>query len=103
MSKQARNPERLAASSTRRSAARRRRLSFLRSLARLPAHLLILCVRAYQKTLGLFLGGRCRFYPSCSEYFIQAVEKYGAIKGTLRGTWRILRCHPYSRGGYDPP
>ena len=49
------------------------------------------------------LGRRCRFYPSCSEYFIGAVRKYGAISGSLRGIWRICRCHPFNPGGYDPP
>jgi putative membrane protein insertion efficiency factor len=68
-----------------------------------PARLLIGLVRMYQWLLGPFLGGRCRFYPSCSEYFIGAVMKYGAIVGSLRGIGRILRCHPYCRGGYDPP
>lgn len=44
----------------------------------------------------------CRFHPSCSEYAIEAVEKYGAIKGSFKAVKRILRCHPFSRGGYDP-
>lgn len=70
---------------------------------RLPAQLLILLVRGYQWLLSPFLGGRCRFHPSCSEYFILAVTKYGAVSGTVRGVWRILRCNPYCAGGYDPP
>jgi len=44
----------------------------------------------------------CKYYPSCSEYTKQAIEKYGAIKGVCLGTWRILRCNPFSKGGYDP-
>jgi hypothetical protein len=44
----------------------------------------------------------CRFYPSCSEYAINAVEKYGTFKGIFKGIKRVLRCHPFSRGGYDP-
>jgi len=69
----------------------------------LPARLLILLVRGYQWLLSPILGGRCRFHPSCSEYFILAVMKYGAVSGTVRGVWRILRCNPYCAGGYDPP
>lgn len=44
----------------------------------------------------------CRFTPTCSQYAIEAIEKYGAFRGGLMGLWRILRCHPFSRGGYDP-
>lgn len=72
-------------------------------LARLPVWGLIGLVRLYQWTLGPILGGRCRFYPSCSEYFIQAVKKHGAVSGALRGLGRLLRCHPFHPGGYDPP
>ncbi len=64
---------------------------------------LILLVRIYQWTLSPFLGGQCRFEPSCSRYFIQAVQKYGAISGACRGVRRIGRCHPWHPGGYDPP
>ena len=69
----------------------------------LPARFLIALVRGYQLLLGPLLGGRCRFYPSCSEYFIEAVRKYGALKGAGKGIWRLARCHPFCRGGYDPP
>jgi putative membrane protein insertion efficiency factor len=72
-------------------------------LRQLPAHMLIGMVRLYQKLLSPVFGQRCRFYPSCSEYFILAVKKYGAVSGALRGIWRILRCHPFCSGGYDPP
>ena len=48
------------------------------------------------------LKPRCIYYPSCSEYFEQAVVKYGVAKGSLKGIYRILRCHPFARGGYDP-
>jgi uncharacterized protein len=68
-----------------------------------PSKLLVAGVRVYQWTLRPLLGPRCRFHPSCSEYFIGAVHKYGALSGTLRGIWRILRCHPFHPGGYDPP
>jgi putative membrane protein insertion efficiency factor len=72
-------------------------------LRRLPALALIGLVRLYQIFLSPIFGGRCRFYPSCSEYFILSVKKYGAVKGAFRGVWRILRCHPFHPGGYDPP
>lgn len=64
----------------------------------------------YQKTLSLDSGwfsykfpyGYCRYYPTCSHYGYQAIEKYGILKGGLKTTLRILRCNPFSRGGYDP-
>jgi putative membrane protein insertion efficiency factor len=59
-------------------------------------------VHVYRATLGHFLGGRCRFEPSCSQYMIDAVRKHGAVRGAWRGLKRIGRCHPLSRGGYDP-
>ncbi|HUE13253.1 MAG TPA: membrane protein insertion efficiency factor YidD [Planctomycetaceae bacterium] len=68
-----------------------------------PANALVALVRLYQLLLSPLLGRRCRFYPSCSEYFIGAVRKYGAISGSFRGVLRILRCHPFHPGGYDPP
>lgn len=60
-------------------------------------------VWVYQKTLRRVLGGQCRFVPSCSEYFVLAVEKYGPWRGTAKGVWRILRCHPFNAGGVDWP
>lgn len=78
-------------------------MNLLRWLWQLPARLLIAMVRVYQYMLSPIFGGQCRFRPTCSEYFIEAVEKYGAVSGSLRGIWRILRCHPFHPGGYDPP
>jgi putative membrane protein insertion efficiency factor len=75
----------------------------VRWIVNAPAFMLVTLVRLYQWLLSPLLGQRCRFYPSCSEYFIGAVRKYGAISGTLRGIWRICRCHPFHPGGYDPP
>lgn len=69
----------------------------------LPATLLIAAVWLYQWTIGPLVGPRCRFQPSCSAYFIEAVRKYGAIRGAWRGVLRICRCHPWHPGGYDPP
>ena len=68
----------------------------------LPAKFLTLLVRAYQVTLSPMMGGACRFEPSCSNYMIEALRVHGAIKGTLLGLWRILRCHPFGAYGYDP-
>lgn len=70
---------------------------------RLTSSLLIGMVRLYQMTLSPIVGRQCRFHPTCSHYFIEAVQKYGAVSGSLRGVGRILRCHPFCRGGYDPP
>ncbi len=69
----------------------------------LPRSLLVGLVRIYQWTLSPLIGRHCRFEPSCSAYFILAVQKYGALKGTLLGVARIARCHPFHPGGYDPP
>jgi putative membrane protein insertion efficiency factor len=64
---------------------------------------LILPVRVYQIVIGPMLPKVCRYYPSCSEYFVQAVQKHGPCKGCAKGVWRICRCGPWTRGGYDPP
>ncbi len=65
--------------------------------------ILIGIVRIYQKTLSPFFGGGCRFYPSCSEYSIQAIYKQGAFRGVFKTIWRLLRCNPFSKGGIDYP
>ena len=67
------------------------------------AWLLVMTTHAYRRTLGPFLGGHCRFHPSCSEYMLQAVAKHGGLKGGLMGVWRLLRCGPWSPGGTDEP
>ena len=64
--------------------------------------IMIFLIKFYQKAISPFLGRRCRFYPTCSEYTKQAVEKYGALKGLYLGLVRILKCHPFHKGGYDP-
>jgi len=69
----------------------------------LPGWLMIGAVRMYQIFLSPLLGRNCRFSPTCSAYFIAAVKKYGAIKGAIRGAWRICRCNPFNPGGFDPP
>jgi uncharacterized protein len=62
---------------------------------------LLLVVRAYQLILGPFLGGACRFYPSCSNYAMQAIERHGARHGAALAAKRLLRCNPFSHGGVD--
>ena len=66
---------------------------------------LIFFVKGYQKLISpVFnhIGTNCKFYPTCSNYMIQAIEKYGSIKGLYLGIRRILKCHPFAKGGYDP-
>ena len=64
--------------------------------------ILIAIVRFYQRNISPYKGGACRFVPTCSEYALEALEKYGALKGSLLAIRRILRCHPLSKGGCDP-
>ncbi len=59
-------------------------------------------IRAYQYCISPLLGPSCRFYPSCSEYAREAIQKHGAMRGVLLGAGRICRCHPWHAGGYDP-
>jgi hypothetical protein len=59
-------------------------------------------IRIYQLTLSPLLGPRCRFYPSCSCYAHTAIERHGVWYGSALGCWRLLRCNPFSHGGYDP-
>ena len=68
----------------------------------IPAALLLWFIKFYQKRISPILGANCRFRPSCSQYTLEAVEKYGFIKGSLLGTWRIMRCNPFNSGGFDP-
>ena len=63
----------------------------------------IVPIKIYQKIISPLFPNSCRFYPSCSEYFILAIEKYGIIIGTIKGSYRILRCNPFSQGGIDFP
>ncbi len=73
-------------------------------------YLLVLFIKFYQKTLSFDHGlmkifrpyGSCRYFPTCSEYAIDALTKHGLIKGCIKSAWRILRCNPWSKGGHDP-
>lgn len=81
--------------------------NYFRDLAK---RLVIRAIKFYQKTLSpdhgprknLYPYGYCRFSPSCSQYGIEAIEKYGIIRGGIKTCWRILRCNPWNKGGYDP-
>jgi len=65
-------------------------------------YLLIGLVRGYQFLISPFLGSHCRFYPTCSCYALEAIEIHGALKGSCMAVRRVLRCHPWHQGGYDP-
>jgi putative membrane protein insertion efficiency factor len=62
----------------------------------------IALLRVYKWALSPLLPAACRYVPSCSDYAVEAVEHYGALLGGIRAAWRVLRCHPFARGGYDP-
>lgn len=67
--------------------------------------IIIKLIEFYQKHISLWLKSKninCKFYPTCSEYTKQAIIKYGAVRGSLKGLLRIIRCNPFSKGGYDP-
>jgi len=64
--------------------------------------LLVAPVRLYQVAVSPLLGPRCRFYPSCSGYAVQALRRHGPLRGTALAAWRVLRCHPWNPGGIDP-
>ncbi|HOJ11397.1 MAG TPA: membrane protein insertion efficiency factor YidD [Clostridiales bacterium] len=65
-------------------------------------NVLIGAIRLYQKYISPLKPPSCRFYPSCSQYALDAIKKYGSIKGTFMSVRRILKCHPFNPGGYDP-
>lgn len=75
----------------------------MRGLLAIPSKVLIACVRVYQVCISPWLGNNCRFRPSCSQYFIESVQKRGAVVGSWRGLLRICKCHPWHPGGDDPP
>lgn len=67
-----------------------------------PRRIVMLPIRGYQKFISPALPPSCRFSPSCSQYTLEAVSKYGALKGIWLGVRRLIRCHPFNPGGYDP-
>ena len=64
--------------------------------------IIIFSIKFYQKYISPMKSTKCPYYPTCSNYGLEAVEKYGVLKGSLLTIWRILRCNPFSKGGYDP-
>jgi len=74
----------------------------LTTLTRLPALTARGLIRAYQMTLSPFIGNQCRFHPSCSNYALEAIDAFGAIKGSWLAVRRLGRCHPFNPGGFDP-
>ncbi|MGD9696703.1 MAG: membrane protein insertion efficiency factor YidD [Thermoleophilia bacterium] len=60
-------------------------------------------IRLYQRTVSPLLGQRCKYYPSCSEYAVQAIREFGVARGVVLAAWRLLRCNPWSHGGVDHP
>ena len=82
----------------------RQRLYLIAWAAGVPARVFLIgAIHVYRATLGLLLGGRCRFYPSCSSYAEQAIRQCGAARGLALSIWRVLRCSPLSKGGVDHP
>ncbi|MBF4695438.1 membrane protein insertion efficiency factor YidD [Fusibacter ferrireducens] len=65
-------------------------------------YVMIFIIKLYQKYISPLLGSNCRFLPTCSQYSLEAIEKYGAIKGGFLSVKRISKCHPFHPGGYDP-
>ena len=74
----------------------------LRFVGRLPGILAVALIRGYQYFVSPLLGPRCRFYPSCSHYAVEAIQRHGLLRGGWLAARRIVRCHPLNPGGYDP-
>jgi uncharacterized protein len=70
-------------------------VSFARTVAVAP-------IRLYQRLISPAIAPRCKYHPSCSAYAVQAIETYGILRGSVLAGWRLLRCNPFSHGGYDP-
>ncbi len=73
-----------------------------RDRSSVPAELAVLPIRLYQRVISPALPQRCRYHPSCSHYAVQAIRSYGILRGAVLAGWRLLRCNPFSHGGYDP-
>jgi putative membrane protein insertion efficiency factor len=77
-------------------------IAVIRRLALLPRALLLGILKLYQRVVSPALPQRCKYAPSCSEYAVQAVRELGVIRGSVLAAWRVVRCNPFSHGGYDP-
>lgn len=77
-------------------------MSALQTTARIPSHVLILLIRGYQVAISPLFPAACRYHPTCSEYAVEAVRRYGVLRGGWMAAKRIGRCHPFRPGGYDP-
>lgn len=64
--------------------------------------LLLALIKFYKNNISVHTKSHCKYYPTCSQYGLEAIERFGALKGTALTVWRILRCNPFSKGGYDP-
>jgi putative membrane protein insertion efficiency factor len=73
----------------------------VRLALRAPAYLGLALVHAYRWTLGLLSSGSCKYHPTCSQYALDAIKRYGLVRGSVLAGWRLLRCNPWSRGGVD--
>ena len=65
--------------------------------------LIINLIKLYKKLISPLFPNSCRYYPTCSNYAIESIEKYGLLKGSLKAVWRVIRCNPFSKGGVDLP
>ena len=74
----------------------------LKKILKIPSKIEVKLINIYQRYISSGLGHHCKFYPTCSEYTKQAIKKYGALKGICLGSIRLLKCNPFSKGGYDP-
>ena len=72
------------------------------SITRIPATVLIALFRGYKRFLSPMLPPSCRYTPTCSDYALEAVDRHGVLRGSALAAWRLFRCHPFVRGGYDP-
>ena len=77
--------------------------SFLLGIWLAPRNLAVLLLRGYRAAISPLYGDVCRYYPSCSSYTLRAIQQRGLIVGSALGVWRILRCHPWAKGGIDDP
>jgi len=75
----------------------------VKQIQNVPLYCCVIFVRLYQVTLRPYMGGHCRYQPTCSEYAIEALTKYGALKGSFKSIRRIIRCNPFGGCGHDPP